>query len=86
MVSANAGVAELYPPDLRKWLLSDPRDHHELVNKMRQWRSDIEAGRRSFEGFSARLRERSWQVMADDFIALVHARLRSAGNTLVATQ
>lgn len=87
IVSAGAGVAELYPADLRSWLLSDPCDHHELVNKLRRWRSNIDEVRRSFDSFGARLRERSWRSMADDFIALVQGRLRpAAGDTLVATQ
>lgn len=86
IVSAGAGVAELYPSDLGSWLLNNPRDHRELAGKMRKWRSDVEGTRLNFRAFGARLRERSWEMMADDFIALVRARLRAAGNTLVAAQ
>jgi glycosyltransferase involved in cell wall biosynthesis len=87
IVSANAGMAELYPPALRSWLLADATDHHELANKLKAWRRDIEGAQKAFAPFGSTLRQRSWQAMADDFIALVHARLRpSTGNTLVATQ
>ena len=87
IVSAHAGVAELYPRELRTWLLAKTDDQRELADKMKEWRCDIEGARREFAPFGYTLRQRSWHAMADDFIALVHARLGpSAGNTLVATQ
>ena len=88
VVSACAGVAELYPADLRPYLLAEPRDHVELAQKIKRWHSDLEGSRRNFAEFGSRLRERSWQAMADDLIDLVHTRLRPsvAGNTLVAAQ
>jgi hypothetical protein len=69
IVSATAGVAELYPADLRQHLLTDPRDHHRLAHLLRIWSANIEGARRDFEALSIKFRRRSWQSMADNIIA-----------------
>jgi glycosyltransferase involved in cell wall biosynthesis len=88
MVSAKAGVAEVYPPELRSYLLSHPQDHQQLAQMLRRWSGEIGKARAEFTGFSEQLRQRSWRQMADEFIALAHTRLgvESVGNTLVAAQ
>jgi glycosyltransferase involved in cell wall biosynthesis len=88
IVSANAGVAEVYPAALRSYLLEQPEDHRGLAQILKRWSHNIEATRLAFEPFGVKLRARSWQAMADEFIDVTHAHLNtaSAGNTLVATQ
>jgi glycosyltransferase involved in cell wall biosynthesis len=88
IVSAKAGVAELYPADLRRFLLETAEDHRQLSRMISDWNRNIEDARLAFAPLSVQLRRRSWQAMADDFIAAAHAHLRSAsaGDTLVATQ
>lgn len=86
IVSADAGVAEIYPHELQKYLLSDPRDWHALAGMMKNWSRNIEPARRDFAALAERLRQRTWQTMADEFIAVVEDRLgrSSARDTLVA--
>jgi glycosyltransferase involved in cell wall biosynthesis len=88
IVSANAGVAELYPRDLQSYLLEHPEDHHELARKLRQSIANRQSARNAFAPLSAQLRQRSWRHMADEFITTAYAHLHaaSAGNTLVAAQ
>src|SRR5262249_37199732 len=41
IVSAVAGVAEEYPPELADAILNDPDDPGELAARLRQWKADI---------------------------------------------
>lgn len=87
IVSADAGVAELYPAEIRRFQLANPRDHRALAKMLREWHQAIERARTEFAPLGSVLRKRSWQAMADEMIHAVHQALRrSPGNTLVATQ
>jgi glycosyltransferase involved in cell wall biosynthesis len=74
IVSASAGVAELYPPELRHLLLEDPESARELVEKLTAWRRGHETAREAVAAFSARVRARSWDVMAEDIVRLAAER------------
>lgn len=71
VVSADAGVAERYPPALAELLLQDPDDARELEASLRNWRGHHERLRGAVRDLSAQLRSRTWQVMAEDVRALM---------------
>jgi glycosyltransferase involved in cell wall biosynthesis len=71
IVSAEAGVAEHYPSDLRELLLRDVEDVDELCRDLRRWRADPDAVAARVKPFSDRLRSRSWDDMAAEIVALL---------------
>jgi glycosyltransferase involved in cell wall biosynthesis len=71
IVSAGAGVAELYPAELRDLLLDDPNSQSELAGSLRRWREGMERQRARVAGVSRRLRERSWDGMAAEIVSLI---------------
>ena len=70
IVSAVAGVAEEYPPELKDAVLSDSDDPAELAVKLRAWRTDRAGWKERFRPLSERLRSRTWDDMARDIVAL----------------
>jgi glycosyltransferase involved in cell wall biosynthesis len=74
IVSAGAGVAELYPAELRHLLLDDPESASELVRKLTAWRAQRDETRRTVRPFSERVRERGWDEVAADIVRLVNER------------
>jgi glycosyltransferase involved in cell wall biosynthesis len=73
VVSADAGVAEQYPPDLHDLLLQDVERVDELTALLRRWRKDDERYAARVQPFADRLRGRSWHDMAADIAAAVRA-------------
>jgi glycosyltransferase involved in cell wall biosynthesis len=71
IVSANAGIAERYPPELADFLLTSPEDSAELATKLSRWRTSTTQTREKFAGFSAHLRSRSWDDMAREFLTVI---------------
>jgi glycosyltransferase involved in cell wall biosynthesis len=71
IVSADAGVADQYPPELRDLLLQDVEDVGELCRRLRQWRADPDAVAARVKPVSDRLRRRSWDDMAAEIVALL---------------
>jgi glycosyltransferase involved in cell wall biosynthesis len=69
LVSAVAGVAEEYPPDLAEMLLPNADNAADLAARLRQWRGDIPKWRERFRPLSDRLRSRSWDDMAQEIVA-----------------
>lgn len=67
IVSAAAGIAELYPAELHDWLIDDVEDAREIADRVRRWRSDIGAAPARVRAFAERLRGRSWGAMAAEF-------------------
>jgi glycosyltransferase involved in cell wall biosynthesis len=67
IVSASAGIAELYPADLHDWLIADVEDAREIADRVRRWRTGLEAAATRVRPFSERLRARSWATMAAEF-------------------
>lgn len=74
VVSAGAGVAELYPAELRHLLLDDPESASELAQKLTAWRSRRGEAERALTSFSERVRARDWDTMARDIVDLVGKR------------
>jgi glycosyltransferase involved in cell wall biosynthesis len=73
IVSAGAGVAELYPPELRHLLLGDPESAAELADKLTTWRSRRGEAAAAMRPFSERVRARGWDEMAKDIVELIAA-------------
>jgi glycosyltransferase involved in cell wall biosynthesis len=71
IVSASAGIAEHYPPELAELLIADPNDSEELRAKLLAWRSDIERFRSAIGPLSAALRGRTWDAMAGEIAEAV---------------
>jgi glycosyltransferase involved in cell wall biosynthesis len=70
MVSANAGVAEHYPLELRELLIDDPNDYRTLAGKLRMWRNTIDYWQQRVRPLARRLRQHTWTEMARQFVAL----------------
>jgi glycosyltransferase involved in cell wall biosynthesis len=71
IVTASAGVAARYSPDIRHLLLGDPDSSAELGRCLRQWRDTAEDTREHVLALSHILRRRTWDDMARDFVAAV---------------
>jgi glycosyltransferase involved in cell wall biosynthesis len=69
IVSASAGVAEQYPPELAGLLIADPDDPAELRAKLLAWRHDMEHFRAAVAPLSAMLRSHTWDAMAEQIAA-----------------
>jgi glycosyltransferase involved in cell wall biosynthesis len=74
IASANAGVAEIYPRELRNLLLPDPEDVESLVARMLLWRSNTAHWRDQAMEMSKTLSLYTWKHMAERFynLALQH--------------
>jgi glycosyltransferase involved in cell wall biosynthesis len=71
IVSASAGVAEQYPPEVRAFLLPNPEDAAELAQRLKMWRANIDLWKTRFNPFSSLLRGHTWRDMARNFVSLV---------------
>lgn len=70
IVSREAGVAELYPPNLSELLLDDPEDANELVDRLLAWRRSFRMYREKTAELAVTLRTRTWETMAEEISAL----------------
>jgi glycosyltransferase involved in cell wall biosynthesis len=77
LVSAAAGVAELYPPELEAMLLTRAGDAAELESRLQGWRAQPDEWRRRFEPLASRLRRRTWDDMASEFVAVVEGQAKA---------
>jgi glycosyltransferase involved in cell wall biosynthesis len=73
LVSADAGVAERYPPELQDFLIPDPEDPAALADRLLHWRSNLEKFRSAVIPFSNSLRSYTWDDMAERIVNLVQA-------------
>jgi len=71
IVSAAAGVAERYPPDLADLVLADPEDAGELADRLRHWRANADSLPDRVGPFADELRRRTWADMARDIHDLI---------------
>lgn len=74
LVSASAGVAERYPPELHELLLPDPDDASDLAARLRAWRDTRDACRAAVAPLGQALRAWTW----DDCAAEIVRRVRRA--------
>jgi glycosyltransferase involved in cell wall biosynthesis len=63
IVSASAGIAERYPPQLSDLLIRNVEDSTEIADRIHRWRWDVEAAASRVRGFSETLRARTWRDM-----------------------
>jgi glycosyltransferase involved in cell wall biosynthesis len=63
IVSARAGIAELYPSSLADLLIADVEDPHGIAGRLSDWRKDIEGVAARIGPLSDRLRARTWSDM-----------------------
>jgi glycosyltransferase involved in cell wall biosynthesis len=73
LVSAQAGVAERYPPELGALLIPDPEDSSALADRLTHWRNNLERIRVIVIPFSDRLRSYTWDHMAERIVQIVQA-------------
>lgn len=71
LVSASAGVAERYSPALQELLLAEPDDVAALEAGLRNWRRHHERLRNAALELSGSLRQRTWQVMAEEVRSVI---------------
>lgn len=71
IVSANAGVAERFLPEVAELLLPDPEDADDLAARMLRWRSDIAGWKKRIEPTVQALRTHTWNDMARQIVSLV---------------
>jgi glycosyltransferase involved in cell wall biosynthesis len=73
IVSARAGIAELYPPTLADLLIADVEDEREIAERLHRWRWDIGSAAARTLPLSNRLRARTWGDMGADIERAVTA-------------
>lgn len=73
IVSAHAGIAELYPPTLADLLIADVEDSHEIADRLHRWRWDVGSAAARIRPLSNRLRARTWRDMGADIEQAVTA-------------
>ena len=71
IVSASAGVAELYPTQLGNYLLQAPEDPRGLAQRLKEWHATAATARLAFAPFADSLRARTWGQMACELIQSV---------------
>ena len=69
IVSADAGVAERYPPESQRLLLPDAENAHDLAARIEACLTLPATVAASIAAFSASLRARSWDDMARDIVS-----------------
>lgn len=63
IVSASAGIAERFTPDLQSLLLSQPDDALELISTLRTWRNSIAPTRAKVGALCEAIRNSTWDDM-----------------------
>lgn len=71
LVSADAGVAEVYPAELSELLLNDAGNASALESALRNWRKHHDRLHSATHQFSERLRKRTWEKMAEEIYLLI---------------
>ena len=73
LVSAQAGVAERFPPELHDCLIVDPDNSNALADCLLHWRAGLEKCQATVIPFSNSLRSYTWDQMAERIVQLVQA-------------
>lgn len=74
IVSESAGVAELYPPSLRRYLLPDREDSKSLAALLSSTLLNLDSARNEFAPLADQIRRRTWRCMAEEIITLAESR------------
>ncbi len=72
IVTATAGIAELYPAELAHMLLHDASDRPALVSLLLRWKFQPETVRQDFLTLGRCLRAHTWKQMAQEIVDAVH--------------
>jgi len=78
IVSASAGVAERYSPELSPLLLPNCEDAADLAARMLSWRRDMGTWRERLQPTMSKLRRYTWHEMASRMVNLVEEFKRVA--------
>jgi glycosyltransferase involved in cell wall biosynthesis len=73
LVSASAGVAERYPPELNALLLPDPDDATDLATRLRACRTAVECYRPVLSSLAVALRRYTWSDMGRQILDRIEA-------------
>jgi glycosyltransferase involved in cell wall biosynthesis len=73
LITASAGLAEHYPASMTGLLIANPDDRDELRERLEGWRSRMDAWRDVTSVAAAKLRQRTWDAMASEIVALAEA-------------
>jgi glycosyltransferase involved in cell wall biosynthesis len=73
IVSRNAGVAEIYPPELEPLVVSNPEDVEELARTLAHLNQHLARYRDAALGFAATLRRYTWDDMARRMVERIEA-------------
>jgi glycosyltransferase involved in cell wall biosynthesis len=73
IVSASAGVAELYPAELSGMLIDNVEDATEIADRLYQWRRDMAGAAERVRPLADRLRSRTWNTMSADILQAIEA-------------
>ena len=68
IVARDAGVAEMYPEDLRELLIDDVASAEEIAERVERWRAGGMNLQSRVHTLSATLRARTWDAMAAEFV------------------
>ncbi|HLH09854.1 MAG TPA: glycosyltransferase family 4 protein [Terriglobales bacterium] len=68
VVSACAGIAELYPAELSPLLLRDPNDAIALANSLSQCLTEMNLWKEGTRSFANSLQKRTWAEMSREFV------------------
>jgi glycosyltransferase involved in cell wall biosynthesis len=77
IVSAAAGIAELYPSALRDMLLVNPEDPDVLTKRLLDWNASRNSMKNRFDWFAKTLKARTVEQMACELIDSVNSHPRS---------
>lgn len=73
LVTADAGVAERYPSELRSLLIPDPENPSDLADRLKHWRDNLDYFNMAVAPLSESLRMHTWDKMATQIVRLVNA-------------
>jgi len=79
ITTSQAGVSELYPPELAALVLPDPGDAEDLADRIRECLSHRDRLRPAIERLSATLRAYTWDHMAQRMVTEIEASSRLPG-------
>ena len=71
LTSARAGIAERYPGELKSMLFENPENVPGCMERIRLWRSQPEYWAEKFLRFGSSLRQRDWNIMAAELVAII---------------
>jgi len=71
MVTGTAGVAERFDGAMSPSLLPRGATPEQIAQRLREWRADVDGWRARAAPTAARLRARTWEEMAEEFVAAV---------------